>query len=141
MGFTLIELVITVGIVLLLITVSVHFAVNFLDNQNLDGATNQLISLLRQAQNKAMAVEDDSSFGVFISNLNFTLFKGANYLSRDPGFDFIIQAPNNLTINGPNEIVFAKLTGLPNTTGSIILSGVNQSNTIEINDIGRINLQ
>lgn len=141
MGFTLIELVITFGIVLILITVSISLAVNFSNNQNLDDATYQLISLLRQAQNKAMAVEYDSNFGVLISNLNFVLFKGAGYASRDPNFDFIIQVSNNLNVNGPDEIVFAKLTGLPNTAGSITLSAVSQSNVIEINDIGRINLQ
>lgn len=141
MGFTLIELVITFGVVLILITVSISLTVNFSNHQDLDDATYQLISILRQAQNKAMAVEDDSNFGVLISNLNFVLFKGVNYVDRDPVFDFIVQVPNNLDISGPNEIVFAKLSGLPNTLANITVSGASQSNTIEINEIGRINLQ
>lgn len=141
MGFTLIELLLVFGIFIILTSIGISFAVDFFNNRNLDEATNYLISLLREAQNRAMAVEDDSSFGVFVSSLNFVLFKGDDYLSRDPSFDFIIQAPNNLNINGPNEIVFSKLTGLPNVVGNIVLSCSSQSNTIEVNDIGRINLQ
>lgn len=141
MGFTLIELVIAFGVVLILITVSISLTVNFSNNQDLDDATYQLISLLRQAQNKAMAVEDDSNFGVLISNLEFVLFKGVNYVGRDPVFDFTVQVPDNLNISGPNEIVFAKLNGLPNTLANITISNTSQSNTIEINQVGRINLQ
>jgi len=40
-----------------------------------------------------------------------------------------------------SEIVFSKLTGVPNKTGNIILKLGKDSRTININSIGRINLQ
>jgi len=49
--------------------------------------------------------------------------------------------PQGITSSGLTEIIFSKLQGLPNNSGNIILTNNKNSSTININSIGRINLQ
>ncbi len=138
-GFTLLELLLVIGILALLIITSLPLVINFYKIRALGVHENGIVQTLRRAQLKAMSVEDDSSFGVYLTSEKYVLFKGNFYGIRDTAYDEIFDLPNNLSVIGPSEIVFSKLRGTPSDTGTIILTIDNRSETININEVGKIN--
>jgi prepilin-type N-terminal cleavage/methylation domain-containing protein len=140
-GFTLLEILLVIGIVSILLVTTVPIGLDFFRNQQLGTQTQFLIQTLRRAQIKAMSVELDSSFGVYISNHNYTLFKGNSYLSRDNQYDEVFNLSEIINPSGVLEVVFSKFEAKPSATGNIILSSNSSTETININEMGRINLQ
>ena len=138
-GFTLVELMIVIGILILLIAGSSSLAINFYRDRQIDVHENGIVQVLRRAQLKAMSIETDSSFGIYIAPNQYVLFKGNSYTTRDPTYDEVFNLPKNLSITGISEIVFSKLRGTPSGTGNITLIINDKSETININEVGRIN--
>lgn len=130
---------IIIGILALLITISLPLTINFYKTRALDVHEQGIVQTLRRAQLKAMSVEADSSFGAYITSGQYVLFKGSSYATRDPAYDEVFDLPDNLQVSGLSEVVFSKLRGTPSDTGTIILTIDNQTETININEIGRIN--
>jgi len=140
-GLTLLEILLVVGIVAILVSLTLPLGLDFYRSQQLETQCQGVIQALRRAQLKAISVESDSSFGVYLTDDNYTLFKGSSYLTRDADFDEVFDLPMIITVSGLQEIVFSKLEGKPNITGNIILSGDSDSRTININEMGRINYE
>ena len=139
-GFTLVELMMVMGILALLITISLPLAINFYKTRQLDVVENGIVQALRRAQLKSMAMENDSPFGVYISNdsKKYILFKGSSYAARDSAYDEIFDLSANLLVSGLSEIVFSKLKGASSAIGNITLTIDSQTETININETGRI---
>lgn len=139
-GFTLIEIFLTIIIILLLVTLVLPLGLDFYKRQQLQVYSQQILYTFRKAQLKAMASEADSSFGVYITNDNYTLFKGNSYAARNSQYDEVFDLPMIITVqDSPKEFTFSKFKGKPNITGNIILNSDSQSQTITINEVGRIN--
>ena len=138
-GFTLVELILVMGIIALLVAVSLSFSISFYKTRQLDIHLNGIVQALRRAQLKSMSVEDDSSFGVYLTSDHYVLFKGGFYNTRDNVYDEIFELPGSLSVSGLSEIVFSRLKGIPSDTGIITLTINNQSETIDINEKGRVN--
>lgn len=138
-GFTLLEILLVIGIISILLVFIVPVSLDFYKSQQLEIQTQSLVQTLRRAQSKAMAIELDSSFGVFISNQNYILFKGNSYLTRDAQYDETFDLPEIIEPSGLSEVVFLKFEGKPNVTGNVILTSNSDTRTININEIGRIN--
>lgn len=115
-GFTLIEILITIFLIAILASFFVSVGLNFYKSQQLDTQTQAIIQTLRRAQSKAMSVEMDSSFGVYLTSDNYTLFKGDSYATRDIQYDEVFDLPQIIKISGLSEIVFLKVEGLPKGT-------------------------
>jgi len=111
-GFTLFEVLITFGILAFLVGF-VSFGLDFYKRQELENQTNNLLETLRRAQFKAISVESDSSYGVYLANDNYTLFKGESFSQRDSQFDEVFDLPTIIKIEGLSEIVFLKSEGAP----------------------------
>ena len=140
-GLTLSEILIVVAIIAILISFTLPLGLDFYRSQQLETQSQGVIQALRRAQLKAMSVEDDSRFGVYLTNDNYTLFKGSSYLTRDVNFDEVFDLPMIINVSGLTEVVFFKLEGKPNVTGNIILSSNEDMRTIHINEVGRVNLK
>lgn len=139
-GFTLVEILLVMGMLTFLATIIVPTTLDFYKSQQLDTHTRQIIQALRIAQLSAMSVEEDSSFGVYLTNDNYTLFRGSSYVTRETQYDEVFDLPQIVNISGLSEAVFSKLDGLPSATGQIILTNNIKTNTIDINEMGRVNL-
>lgn len=138
-GFTLVELILVIGIFALLIIISSPFGINFYQTRQLDVHLNGIVQALRRTQLKSMSIDSDSSFGVYIDYNKYVLFKGASFATRDALYDEVFDLPENLSITGLSEIVFSKLKGVPSDIGTITLTIDNRSEAININEVGRIN--
>ena len=142
-AFTLIEILLVVIILAVLIGSAIPISVKFYKTQQLDINVKAVVQSLRRAQLKAMSIESDSSFGVYLTNNNYVLFKGSSFDARDILYDEVFDLPQIITISGIQEIAFSKFEGMPigGLTGNIILNSNGDSRIININEIGRVNLQ
>ena len=139
-GFTLLELLLSVAIVALLAGLSLPVYRTLRQKNDLDIATTTIAQSLRRAQILSQAVDGDTTWGVNAQSNNIVIFKGTSYATRDATFDETFDVPTTIGISGSTEIVFAKFTSLPQTTGTINLSTSNDSRSVTINEKGTIGI-
>lgn len=137
-GFTLLELLLPVAIISLLAGLSLPVYRTLMKKNDLDIAATTITSSLRRAQVLSQAVDDDKTWGVKVQSGSIVIFKGASYTARDPTFDETFDVPTTIGVGGTTEVVFAKFTGFPQTTGTVNLSTEGDTRSISINEKGTI---
>lgn len=135
-GFTLIELILVVAIVTIMTAVAMPFYLNLSRGNDLNTATSLLAQDLYQAQSYSRNQTQDSQWGVAVNGQVITLFSGSSYAARNPAQDVSYTVPSAITISGVGQIVYSKLYGLPQSTGSFTLSGGGQTTTVTVNSKG-----
>lgn len=139
-GFTLIELILVISLIALLSGLSLSVFSRTQTKNDLNVAISSFASISRNAQIKARLSIQDDGWGVKIEQSKITLFKGNNFMSRDQSQDQITKISPNISISGINELSFAKITGLPSTSGTIVISELyGQDFNINIANNGVIN--
>ncbi|MDI6891342.1 MAG: hypothetical protein QMC83_10480, partial [Thermodesulfovibrionales bacterium] len=113
-SFILIELLVIIGILLILVAIAIPNFRFFQKESDLANSAEEIINTLRLAQNKTLASEGASQWGVYFDNTTsphqYTLFKGINYTSRDVNFDEVHKLPGSVEISeinlgGGSEVV------------------------------------
>jgi len=142
-GFTLIETALVVFIIAVMAILAFPVGVRFYKTQDLDSVCEGVLETLRRAQLKAMSVENDSAFGVYLGTGKtgyYSLFRGSSYEHKED--EEIFDISENISFGGTlQEVVFSKLEGIPGSTGDIILTLNGDTETININELGRVNLK
>lgn len=139
-GFTLLEVLLSVGIIILLAGLSAPVYMSFSNRNDLDIATQSLAETLRRAETYARGVKADDQWGVAVHSGGITLYKGASYAARDTSYDEDTSVSSALTFGGLSEVVFAKLDAAPSATGDITITqpNTNDSKTVSINAKGMV---
>jgi len=138
-GFTLIEIMLTLALfgVVAGITIPVHQS--FQNKNDLDISASILAQSMRRAKALSQASDFDTTWGVYVATSTIAVFQGANYTARDSSYDEVFEMVDSISVSGISEIVFAKFTGEPNTTGTTILTSVNNdTKNIVINSKGMV---
>src|SRR3990167_9386819 len=135
-GFTLMEVLLVVAIISILTMVSAPVVLTLQRTNELDVAANTLAQYLYQAQGYSREEAHDCSWGVTIHAQDLTLFCGNSYVTRNPNFDNSYEIPANVKVGQNQEIIYDKLTGHPQTTGSYELSVSRQTSTVSVNSKG-----
>jgi prepilin-type N-terminal cleavage/methylation domain-containing protein len=135
-GFTFIELLLVMAIVLTLSVMSTVFFSRFLTQNSVANTVDQVIATLRKAQMYSMQGKQADSWSVNYSSNILTLYKGTNFVTRDASFDERFTIGSNVTISGFTTISFSRVTGIPTTSPTITISGGNNNKTITINSQG-----
>ncbi len=139
LGFTLLEVLLSVAIITLIAGLGTPIYQAFQVRNDLDVATNTISQSLRRAQVLSQSVDGDSSWGLYVQNGEVALFQGVSYASRNTSFDEVFDLPGSITPSGISEIVYSKFTGEPQVTGTITLtSSTNETRNITINEKGMI---
>lgn len=133
LGFTLIELLLTVSIFLLIGTFSANFYTNFLTQNAVSNTQDQFLGSLRKAQMYAMIGKRGTNWGVHYGSNKITLFSGTSYAARTQAYDENYSVNPNIIVGGVTDIVFTRITGTPNTSGTITITGNSNSKTMTIN--------
>ncbi|MFC1629924.1 Tfp pilus assembly protein FimT/FimU [Patescibacteria group bacterium] len=128
-GFTLIETIVVVAIVLILISFAIFGYRFFRQETDLNNAAEEILNILRVAQNKTLASEAGSKYGVYFdqSSNAHTLFKGDEFSTRDPLFDEVHNIPSfveifDIDLEGEAlEVVFNRISGDTSQFGTISL--------------------
>lgn len=150
-AFTLVELLVVMGIIALLASLSTVTLLNSQNRASSSATIDSLITDVGQQQLKAMVgdqtINNTSATGVHFQADSYTLFQGAAYSAGDPG-NFVVTLPSVLqfsSINLPSsEILFASVSGeivgysSSNNTLTLTNSSANRQETITINKYGVI---
>jgi len=138
-GFTLLELILVIATITVLAGIAIPVYALLQVKNDLDVATNTVTQTLRRAQTLSQAVDGDTTWGVKLQTSDITLFKGVSYSARDTNFDEVYTLSGNVTPTGVSEIVFSKLLGNPNTTGTVTLTSTNnETQNITIGSKGQL---
>ena len=150
-GFTLVELLTILGILIIITVTAVPAYRNFQKESDLTNSAEEIINILRVAQSKTLASEQDSQWGVYFSTTTtpnqYTLFKGLDYDSRDTSSDqnYTLSSSvetNEIDLTGSDsEVVFNKLIGTTSNYGSIslrLITDVSKTKTIIVESSGQI---
>lgn len=149
-GFTIFEVVIVIAILSLLAVIPIADFVLLQKRTNLDNSVQEFAGVIRLAQNKTLASESNSQYGVYlntsVSPNQYILFKGTSYSSRDVACDKVYILSDKLEfygidLAGGSEVVFDRLTGATEEAGSVsfrVKTDVSQNKTVYISDSGAI---
>jgi len=132
-GFSLIELILVVAIVLTLGVLSSVFYSRFLNQNSVANVSDQFASQLRKAQTYAMAGKQNSSWGVKYTAGTITLFA-----SSSGAFDETFSVNGNIGVSGFSQVIFAKTTGIPDLTPTITISGGGNTKIVSVNSQGAV---
>ncbi len=151
-GFTIIELVLVIGIIAILSVVSLIGLSGRKNKTELDGATKQITALLREAQSKSVSQINGSAWGVHFENSTATapfyaLFSGLTYASTSATSYYrlsakILYATSSIALGAAKDIAFSQISGFATATSSVVLyvSGApNISSTIAVGISGAVN--
>ncbi len=151
LGFTIVELLTVIGILILLTAVSAPAFRTFQKESDLTNTAESIINVLRYARNKTLASEESSQWGVWLSTSTipqeYILFKGENYTLRDSSYDKVHKISQKVEIyainlaGGKSEVVFNRILGTTDYYGNISLrltSDVSKTKQAIIEQSGKI---
>ncbi|MFC1802142.1 Tfp pilus assembly protein FimT/FimU [Patescibacteria group bacterium] len=136
-GFTLLELMIVISIIIVVGAFTIPVGIKFFQSQALEDTTDSIVETLRRARNQAVFQKNDSSFGVKFASTSFTLFQGDTYTSRDTQEDEVFDLVSGVNTNGIDEIVFSRIFGTT-TADTLDITLDDNSRSIDINIQGKV---
>ncbi|MEI6490477.1 MAG: type II secretion system protein [bacterium] len=146
-GFTLGEIMIVIGIMVLLAGLTSYSFVDFSNYQSLDNDSYTALSYIQKARSLASNSYNFSEYGVRVSSTSLSVFQGKTYspASTTLMFNFsskVIVSSIALS-NSSTEFYFNKVTGKSNATGTITFKLNNGTTTknIIINSTGLPEIQ
>lgn len=139
-GFTLIETLIAIAIIVILLAISIISISSYRDAKVVQTTANEIAFKLEEAKANSIAGKNSSAFGIHFTNNSYTYFQGNSYNLSDPN-NITPSFPENYSIStnltgGATDIVFARLTGKPNIYGSITVQKDNSASTTKTISIG-----
>ncbi len=144
-GFTLIEILIVLGLVGVIASFGVIMSYSSISRVNSSQERDLLVSLLLSgARAEALANIDEKDHGVHIQDDKYILFEGSSWGSATNKRDVIRNSVVKITgpsgILPPFDVIFTRLSGNVSAgDGTITLTGNGQSIDFTINKVGRIN--
>lgn len=155
-AFTLIELIISISILAILAGIGFINIVNYRQRQDLSFAGQEIIEVLRNAQNRSLSQEATSTagsggrWGVYFENPTgagndfYDLFKGTSYAGGTVVSRMVLSSNIQFDIptsGSTSTIIFSPVTGLPNASATIkisLISSPTSSSTITVGANGNI---
>lgn len=137
-GFTLIEILLVLGLVSGLAALTMPIGLTFYRNQIVDENGRDIAAAIHRARSQAMSQKNDAPFGVALFPGSYVLFEGPSYASRNAANDEIFPLPGGLSLSGLTEIVYSKPGGTTTASGIITVSSASTNTTITVNQQGMI---
>ncbi len=145
-GFTLIELVVVFGIIMILAGFSLPVFLNLGQKRDLNSYSRQIRANLVEARTKARGQGDN--WGVHLTSSDYYLFKGSSYQDRES--ELKLSLPDNLTFKNislkDSQVVFSgtegEFVGFSSDSNSFdLINNKGESKTFTINRLGVINAE
>ena len=143
-GFTMIELVVVLAIIVLLMAVVVTPFRAFRNSKALDTTSEETLALLSEARGSTLSAKDGYRYGVHFESSQAVLFRGDTYSSGDTTnkaitLDNALEFSSISLAGGGSEVVFDRLTGKTTQSGSVVVrikSDTSKTRTITIGGTG-----
>lgn len=129
-GFSLLELLIVIGLLVAIATFITLGFQNYTEYQRYDYAVGTVEAGLRESRANARHAVGGTAHGVKIASTTLTLFNGSTYSFGDPDNVVVELYDSSVTFNlsdSSDEIIFSALHGLPSATGTITVTGITHS--------------
>jgi len=130
-GFSLMEILVIVGILIVLIGMSLPVYTQYLIRSDLGIAAQLVEQALSRARLLAVSGQQADNWSFAASGV---VFRGNIYNTRSTQYDELYLIPEHVTASGITVVTFAKLTGAPNLTGSIVLQSYGQETRVEVGE-------
>jgi Tfp pilus assembly protein PilW len=145
-GLTLLEILISVAVLVLIVSVITSIFLSFDKHQALERDVSKVISTLEKAKALTLFSREASQYGVHIEASQITLFKGSTYQvgasdNRLTGLHSKVSISGYTLNGGGDDIVFDRLTGETSQDGTITLMSKidsSQTKTITIEKTGLV---
>ncbi len=146
-AFTLIEIITVLSIFVILFTIGTYAFINTGNRQRLNTAVDSITFKLEEMKANAISGKGNTNFGVKFNANSYVSFSGASFSTSGPN-NVTYPVSGNFTLSntipGPDDaIIFARITGTPNTTGDITLTDSKDPThpaTITIGSLGDISV-
>jgi len=143
-GVTLIELLIALAILAIISAIVVSPFNSFRLTGALQGDVENVLSFINKARLNTLSSQNDSEYGVHFESGRVVLFKGPTFTEPNPDNEELtfvagIEASTISLTSGVSDVVFERLTGTANATGTVIISAVSDpsiSRTLNIYGTG-----
>ena len=135
-GFTLLEILVVIGILGIITTVSVVGFSNMYKVSVLRVGGSEVYDALLSARSRTLASENDIVYGVLVSSTTVTRFEGSTYTAgaatnRSYAFEGGVSATGTLITSG-TPVVFTRLTGTPSAQGTIYVHNLEGTSTTTV---------
>jgi prepilin-type N-terminal cleavage/methylation domain-containing protein len=138
-GFTLVELMISIGILTIMVALSIPAFGRYLQTWRLNGETDQLASMLRSARSAAVSKHVNTVFVFDLNNDNYFYFEdrdGDGSRDNDEYRSETIDLPSEVTLQAhtlSRPMIFFGPKGNANESGTIIIQNLqNKTRTITL---------
>lgn len=138
-GFTLIEVLLVVAIMLTMGTLATSFYGGFVSKQSSIDAQNKVYAIVRQAQAYTMNGRRGTQWGVHAQGNSIVLFSGSSWAARTAALDQVIELPGNSTVNAFADIIFSRGSGIPSAATTITITATADSKQVTVTTEGAIN--
>ncbi len=136
-GFTLIEILISIGIMAILFSLAMPFTLDYYRTYSLQTERQTLVALLQRARNLSLSNTNGQAHGVARLATTFVSYEGPSFAARDTTKDVVYPRSSIITYTGSSDIVFQPLTAQSSDTTLTLNSTVGHM-TITINSLGMI---
>ena len=144
-GFTLVEILFVLAIILILLTLVVSGFASFKKSEALDLDKQMVVETLEQARDQTLASYNASQYGVHFASSSITLFTGSSYSAGAAGNVVYPLSSTDDTMSvslpgGDGDVIFNRLVGDTADNGTIVLtsSATGISKTVTIYKTGLV---
>ncbi len=137
-GFTMIELMLIVGILVIIFSMGAPITFEFYQNYQLQSEENKFISFLETARNASMTNLNQLPHGVYRDDDNYIIFEGNSFAARNQIQDQNFPRAKTISVSGPSEIIFDSLSGQTVSSVFVFNNGIKSFN-VYVNQEGQIN--
>lgn len=136
-GFTLLEILITLAIVVILSAIIIVPFSNFRASKLLEVTSNEVVSLLVQARADTISSKNASQYGVHFEASRVVLFAGDTFVDGNPGnfelsIDPVLQISNITLAGSGSDVIFERITGSTAQPGTVMLGVVADASQFKI---------
>lgn len=146
-GFSVIEAITVIGIMLILFGITMYSYNIMSSRKQVEVTTDSISAKLEQAKIDSVSGKNGQASGIHFNTAGYVYFSGTSFNPSDAtnsssSIPIRIQITKSFS-GGVDDIIFTRITGIPNATGTIRISDtVNplSSSTITIGTFGDINV-
>lgn len=140
-GISVIEILLVITVLGIIFSIILPQFSKIRENQVIKSAVNDVLSSLNKAKTQTLASVNSSEYGVKFQNNQVLIFKGVVFNANDVNNEIVkIVTPASISsislTAGATALYFNRLNGMPNATGTIIISSPNFIKTITISATG-----